>query len=72
MCPDVPSRSRCESEGHELRSMWTPICAHVRRRESGEAALETVELAAELAPRGVVGIDLSGAAAHDHEQHIPV
>lgn len=32
----------------------------IDRRESREAALETVELAAELMPQGIVGIDLSG------------
>ncbi len=33
----------------------------IDRRESEAAAIETVELAAELMPHGVVGIDLSGA-----------
>ncbi len=32
----------------------------IDRREDAAAAMETVELAAKLQPRGVVGIDLSG------------
>lgn len=35
-------------------------CDHCRR-ENSEAAFETVQLAAELLGKGVVGIDLSGA-----------
>ena len=35
----------------------------IDRRESAAGAMETVELAAELRVRGVVGIDLSGEPA---------
>lgn len=36
----------------------------IDRRESSVSAMETVELAAELSARGVVGIDLSGTWRH--------
>ncbi|KAG2499149.1 hypothetical protein HYH03_002731 [Edaphochlamys debaryana] len=43
---------------------WPPIAVKlllsIDRREDAAAALETVQLAARLAPRGVVGVDLSG------------
>ena len=45
----------------------------IDRRESAASALETVELAAELGARGVVGMDLSGEPpAHLRFQTPPV
>jgi hypothetical protein len=44
----------------KLRTIDSGRCDHCRR-ENSEAAFETVQLAAELLGKGVVGIDLSGA-----------
>lgn len=57
----APSPCMRSIQNHGLMLSWAPPSA---RRESREAALETVELAAELMPQGVVGIDLSGAHVH--------
>ena len=49
--------SGAESDG---LAMMVRLLLSVDRREDGEAALQTVKLAAELKGQGVVGIDLSG------------
>ena len=40
--------------------MIVRLLLSIDRREDGEAAMETVKLAAELKGQGVVGVDLSG------------
>lgn len=40
--------------------MMVRLLLSIDRREDGEAAMETVKLAAELQGQGVVGVDLSG------------
>ena len=47
----------------KLRTISSSRCDHCRR-ENSEAAFETVQLAAELLGKGVVGIDLSGARCY--------
>lgn len=44
----------------DCNEILVKLLLSIDRREGARAALETVQLAAELQPQGVVGIDLSG------------
>ena len=44
----------------DANEILVKLLLSIDRREGIQAALDTVELAAELQPRGVVGVDLSG------------
>ncbi|KAG4948759.1 hypothetical protein AAZX31_15G102000 [Glycine max] len=46
--------------GHVRKKIFVRLLLSIDRRETTEAAMETVKLALEMRPYGVVGIDLSG------------
>ncbi|RDX86089.1 Adenosine deaminase-like protein, partial [Mucuna pruriens] len=46
--------------GHVRKKIFVRLLLSIDRRETTEAAMETVKLALEMRPFGVVGIDLSG------------
>ncbi|KAK4487345.1 hypothetical protein RD792_006039 [Penstemon davidsonii] len=46
--------------GYERKKIYVRLLLSIDRRETAEAAMETVELALEMRDFGVVGIDLSG------------
>ncbi|KAL3694494.1 hypothetical protein R1sor_008145 [Riccia sorocarpa] len=52
-----------KEDGGSRHSMQVRLLLSIDRRESTEAAMETVELAWELRHRGIVGIDLSADPA---------
>ena len=49
-----------QAEDISAKELAIILVRSIDRREDAAAAMETVELAAELMPRGVIGIDLSG------------
>ncbi|KOM53439.1 hypothetical protein LR48_Vigan09g209800 [Vigna angularis] len=67
---DVDFVPRCEDSkslfssvpaiGHVRKRIYVRLLLSIDRRETAEAAMETVKLALEMRPFGVVGIDLSG------------
>ncbi|CAJ1962448.1 unnamed protein product [Sphenostylis stenocarpa] len=46
--------------GHVRKRIYVRLLLSIDRRETAEAAMETVKLALEMKPFGVIGIDLSG------------
>ncbi len=50
----------CIAAGSRGQNITVRLLLSIDRREDTAAALETVQLAAELHSRGIVGIDLSG------------
>ncbi|KAH1217606.1 Adenosine deaminase-like protein [Glycine max] len=47
-------------DGHARKRIFVRLLLSIDRRETTEAAMDTVKLALEMRPYGVVGIDLSG------------
>ncbi|KAL4585455.1 hypothetical protein LXL04_010076 [Taraxacum kok-saghyz] len=56
-CDDI---EKCSSDRIEKKKIFVRLLLSIDRRESSEAAMETVKLAMEMRDAGVVGIDLSG------------
>ncbi|KAK7303281.1 hypothetical protein RJT34_14184 [Clitoria ternatea] len=58
--PLPPSVTHDKCNGHVRKKIFVRLLLSIDRRETTEAAMETVKLALEMRQFGVVGIDLSG------------